>query len=69
MKQKTVAATNFLTALDIKGDSDSSAVTNSAPPVLNTPQRLKQSLNSLLSSPIPNPLFDDDDEAITHHYM
>ena len=67
-KQKTDAATNFLTALDIKGDSDiSSGVTNSAPPVLNTPQRLKQSLNSLLSSPISNPLFDDDDEAITHH--
>lgn len=42
-------------------ETERNGMTTSAPPVLNTPQRLKQSLNSLLTTPTLDPLFDDDD--------
>jgi len=56
------AVTNFMTALD-NNNNNGDGVTVSAPPVLNTPQRLKKSLNSLLTTPTSDPLFDDDDEG------
>ena len=56
------ATTNFLAALDIN-NNQGDGMTVSAPPVLNTPQRLKKSLNSLLTTPTLDPLFDDYDEG------
>mmetsp|Transcript_12917 Transcript_12917/g.26030 ORF Transcript_12917/g.26030 Transcript_12917/m.26030 type:complete len:1928 (+) Transcript_12917:157-5940(+) len=56
------ATTDFETAWDNNTDQRD-GMTVSAPPVLNTPQRLKQSLNSLLTTPTLDPLFDDDEEG------
>lgn len=48
---------------DNNGNQKKDEMAASAPPVLNTPQRLKQSLNSLLTTPTLDPLFDDDEEG------
>ena len=54
--------TGFMNAWDNTGNKNN-GMTVSAPPVLNTPQRLKKSLNSLLTAPTADPLFDDDEEG------
>ncbi len=55
-KERTI---NFM--WDKNGNQEERKMTASAPPVLNTPQRLKESLNSLLTTPALDPLFDDDE--------
>ena len=45
--------------------SHHSGLVSSAPPELATQSQMKTSLNSLLSSPMSDPLFDDDDDHIT----
>lgn len=55
--------TNNVVVSDNNGNQRDEMTTSSAPPVLNTPQRLKQSLNSLLTTPTLDPLFDDDEDG------